>query len=104
MPNEGVPVRKTGLYALLIGGVLFSSGALAQQTTTPATTPDAAPQTAAPTEDPNEIVCHAGEPILGSRFPSQRVCHTRREWHQLQQDSQTALYHAQMERSANGGK
>ena len=86
-------MRKIGLYALLIGGVFLSSSALAQQTTTTpaatttATTADAAPAPqAAPTEDPNEIICRAGQPVIGSRFPGPRICHTRREWHQLQQD------------------
>jgi len=70
----------------------------------PATAPAAAPATqAAPADDPNEIICHAGEPELGSRFPGPRTCHTRREWDQIQRDSQDALIHQQMERSSSSG-
>jgi hypothetical protein len=49
------------------------------------------------------MVCRAGEPIVGSRFPGPRVCHTRKEWDQIKRDSQEALFHQQMERSCNAG-
>jgi hypothetical protein len=111
-------VQKFKVFAIL-AGVLLSTSALAQQTTpatAPATAPTAAPATTAqpaatttaatvaPGEDPDERICRSGEPILGSRFPGPRVCHTRKEWAQIQQDSQNALYHQQMERSSGGGK
>jgi hypothetical protein len=99
-----------GIFAVALGGMLISSAAFAQTaapatpaaTTPAATTP--APQDAAPADDPNEVICHAGEPIVGSRFPGPRTCHTRKEWAQIQQDSQRALYQQQMERSSPGGK
>jgi hypothetical protein len=92
-------VHKSGLFALVLGGLLVSPLALAQQTTA---TPAAAPQ-AAPADDPNEVICHSGEPILGSRFPGPRQCHTRKEWDRIKQDSQEALFHQQMQRSCNAG-
>ena len=90
---------KSTLIVMCFGGLLMSSAsALAQNAPAPA-----APATqAAPADDPNEVVCHAGEPILGSRFPGPRTCHTRKEWDQIRKDSQDALYHQQMERSSNG--
>lgn len=90
--------------AAALGGLLMSTAAtFAQQTTQPAA-PAAQTLPQQETEDPNEVICKAGEPIVGSRFPGPRTCHTRREWHQIQQDSQNALFQQQMERSAPGGK
>ena len=97
-------MQKSGLFALAIGGLLLSPLAMAQQAApdaTPAATPAAAPQ--APAEDPNEVICRTGEPILGSRFPGPRQCHTRKEWDQIKRDSQDALFHQQMQRSCNAG-
>jgi hypothetical protein len=84
---------------------MMSAGiAMAQGTAAPAATPAPAPAAqAAPQDDPNEIICHEGQPELGSRFPGPRQCHTRKEWDQIKRDSQDALMHQQMERSANGG-
>jgi len=103
-------MQKVTLFAGIIGAVMMSTAYA--QTTAPAAGPDAAAPAAAPAaaqpaalaEDPNEIVCHAGEPVVGSRFPTGRVCHTRKEWDQIKKDSQEALFHQQMERSASGGK
>jgi Spy/CpxP family protein refolding chaperone len=97
-------MNKATVFAALVGGLLMSSASvMAQDASAPAAAPAAAPMQAAPQDDPNEIICHAGEPILGSRFPGPRTCHTRKEWDQIRRDSQDALYHQQMERSANGG-
>lgn len=91
--------------AAVFGAVMISS-AVAQQAA-PAATPDAAPQAtqqpAAPADDPNEMICRSGEPIIGSRFPGPRTCHTRKEWDQIKRDSQEALFHQQMQRSCNAG-
>jgi hypothetical protein len=101
--NSEVAVRNTLVIGLFLGGLLMSTTAgLAQQTApaTPATTPDAAPA-----DDPNEVICKAGAPVVGSRFPTARQCHTRKEWDQIRRDSQEALQQQQMERSYNtGGK
>jgi hypothetical protein len=87
----------------LVGGLLMSSASvLAQDAAAPPQAAAPASQ-AAPQDDPNEVICKSGEPIIGSRFPGPRTCHTRREWAQIQKDSQDALFHQQMERSANGG-
>jgi hypothetical protein len=92
--------------AMCFGGLLMSSAsALAQDAPAAAPPPAAAPSVqAAPADDPNEVICKKGEPILGSRFASSRTCHTRKEWDQIRKDSQDALYHQQMERAASGGK
>src|SRR5271165_6084690 len=91
-------------YGAALAALLMSSAVYAQ--TTPSTTPDAAPQAMqqpAPADDPNEVICRAGEPIIGSRFPGPRTCHTRKEWDQIKRDSQEALFHQQMQRSCNAG-
>jgi hypothetical protein len=92
-------MNKAMVFAALVGGLLMSSASVfAQDASAPAAAPTAQ---AAPQDDPNEVVCRAGEPILGSRFPGPRTCHTRKEWDQIKRDSQDALYHQQMERAAN---
>jgi Spy/CpxP family protein refolding chaperone len=96
-------MQKFTVFAAMIGAAMMISSAYAQDAA-PAAAPAPAAQPAAPAEDPNEIICHAGEPIVGSRFPGPRICHTRKQWDQIKQDSQEALFHQQMERSANGGK
>jgi hypothetical protein len=89
-------VQKLVFVAMVLGGAMAASGAWAQ-----ATTPTATPVVqAAPAEDPNEIVCKSGEPTVGTRLPSQRQCHTRKQWAQIQEDSQRELHAQQMERSA----
>jgi len=81
---------------------MSTGGVFAQNTT--ATPAAAAPATqAAPQDDPNEVICHAGEAPIGSRFPGPRICRTRREWDQIKRDSQDALVHQQMNRAASGG-
>jgi hypothetical protein len=92
-------MQKIKCLALVVGGLALSPiVAVAQQAAPPQTT-----QQVAPADDPNEMVCHAGAPILGSRFPGPRICHTRKEWEQIRRDSQDALFHIQMERSCNAG-
>ena len=49
------------------------------------------------------MICKSGEPIVGSRFPGPRTCHTRKEWDQIKQDAQQALYHQQMDRAGASG-
>jgi hypothetical protein len=92
-------MQKATSLAVLIGGLLLASTAFAQQAA-PIVTPDATQQKSS-TDDPNEIVCHAADPILGSRFPGPRVCRTRGDWLRIQRESQSVLFHEQMERSSN---
>lgn len=92
-------MRSTVVIGLFLGGLLMSTTAgLAQQTAqaTPASTADAAPA-----DDPNEVICKAGAPVVGSRFPTARQCHTRKEWDQIRRDAQAALQGEQMQRSFN---
>jgi hypothetical protein len=51
------------------------------------TTPTTAPA-ASPANDPDQIVCRKGEPITGTRLPGRAICHTQRDWDQIQRDSQ----------------
>lgn len=91
--------------ALFLGGLLsFATASLAQQAT-PAAPPTPTPTVtldAAPANDPNEVVCRPGTAPVGTRFPGPRMCHTRKEWAQIQRDAQDALIHQQMERSSSG--
>jgi hypothetical protein len=52
------------------------------------TTPATAPAASASGNDPDQIVCRKGEPITGTRLPGRAICHTQRDWDQIQRDSQ----------------
>lgn len=82
---------------------MSSASVLAQEASAPAAAPAAPAAQVAPQDDPNEVICRPGEPVVGSRFPGPRTCHTRREWDQIKRDSQDALFHQQMNRSGGGG-
>ena len=45
--------------------------------------------------NPNQIVCHAMAPVVGSRLGARRQCATQREWDQRRADSQKALTDSQ---------
>lgn len=67
------------VLATALGCFLVSSGTgFAQQSPAPAAPTAQLPQ-APETEDPNEVICKSGEPIVGSRFAGPRICHTRKE-------------------------
>ena len=103
----GANVHKTKFLAVLVGGLLMSSVSVLAQTTPDAAlaAAPAAPATqAAPQDDPNEVICKAGEPILGSRFPGPRTCHTRRDWDQIKRDAQAQLYHEQLNTAGPSGR
>jgi hypothetical protein len=92
-------MNKAIVVAAAVGAMMMSSAiAFAQQATPPAVQP----QAQAPADDPNEMICRAGEPVTGSRFPGPRQCHTRKEWDQIRRDSQEALFHQQMMRACGG--
>lgn len=80
-------MRKVRLLALSIAGVLALPVLAAADPAGTGTTA-ASSSTAS---DPDQIVCRAGEPTTGTRIPGSRVCHTQREWDELQRQSQEAL-------------
>jgi DNA-binding IscR family transcriptional regulator len=45
----------------------------------------------------DQVECKAGKAPLGSRLPGPRECHTQREWNEIQQQSQDALSHTQVQ-------
>ncbi|HWA91937.1 MAG TPA: hypothetical protein VG889_17995 [Rhizomicrobium sp.] len=76
-------------HALVIVALLAApTAAFAQETQ--AADPAAAP-VAAPTSDLDKIVCRAGEPITGTRFPGPRICKTQREWDDIRMRAQHDL-------------
>lgn len=55
----------------------------------PSTPPTTASNTTdSSTPDPDEIVCRAGEPPMGSHIPGPRICHTRRDWDAMRKQNQ----------------
>ena len=72
-------------FAIIAAAVLLAGPALAQ--TAPQTTQD----------DPNEIICRSGEPVTGSHLPGPRECHTRKEWNDMQRQTQDAISHVQIQ-------
>ncbi|HZF96496.1 MAG TPA: hypothetical protein VEZ20_16660 [Allosphingosinicella sp.] len=53
--------------------------------TAPAATPAPAAN-ARPAPDPDEVICRASEPVLGSRVARRRICRTRTEWQAFEDD------------------
>jgi hypothetical protein len=94
-------MQRIKLIALVVGGFVMASTAALGQEAQPAAAPQRAQPQAKAADDPNEIVCRPGDPILGSRLPTARICRTRKEWDQIQRDSASVLFHEQMERSSN---
>ena len=37
-------------------------------------------------ENPDQVICRAAEPVLGSRVARRRVCKTRAEWRMFDED------------------
>ena len=65
---------------------LASAAAAEDASTTNAGAPTL--NTAAPSQDdPNAVICHKGEPPIGSRIPGPSVCRTRAEWDRIRQDA-----------------
>ena len=99
-------MKSTHLYALSIAGFLLSATVtLAQDATAPATSPAATASTA-PADDPNEIICRRGEPVVGTRLPGPRICHTRKEWKDIQYQTQQNIQQMQQKAGSanpNGG-
>ncbi len=71
-------------FAFIAAAFLLAGPALAQ--TTQQTTQ----------EDPNEIICRTGEPVTGSHLPGSRECHTRKEWDDMQRQTQDDISRAQI--------
>ena len=40
------------------------------------------------TEDPDQVICRASEPVLGSRTARRRICRTRAQWRAFEEDRQ----------------
>lgn len=40
----------------------------------------------APAEDPDQVICRAPQPVLGSRVAMRRICKTRAEWRAFDAD------------------
>ncbi len=92
-------MKSTHLYALSLAGLLLSPAVTLAQDTTAPTSPAAT--TPAPGDDPNEIVCRRGEPVVGTRLPGPRVCHTRKEWKDIQYQTEKNI--EQMQQQARSG-
>lgn len=43
--------------------------------------------------DPEDIICESGKPLVGSRLPGPRICHTRKVWEQIHRDAKDFTDH-----------
>jgi hypothetical protein len=84
-------VRHFGLAVLAL--VAVSATAYADPSSPDATATAASAQ--APASDPDEIVCRANQVMTGTRIPSGRICHTRREWDKMQEESKMMVQQQQ---------
>ncbi|HUJ03774.1 MAG TPA: hypothetical protein VLW75_09070 [Rhizomicrobium sp.] len=76
------------LSLTIIAAALFLAG--------PAFAADTGQQSDQAKPDPNEIICRAGEPTTGSLLPGPRVCHTRKEWDDMQRQTQDGVSQMQV--------
>jgi hypothetical protein len=92
--DKGSEMRLSAATIVFASSLLLSTGAFADDATTPATTPaptaapttDAAPAaTPATTNDDDTVTCRY-ESTTGSNF-KKRICHTQRQWKQMTSDS-----------------
>jgi hypothetical protein len=76
---------RSTVFAILTAALL-TLPALADdtQTSPPATAPSVE-------NDPNHVTCRSGQKPVGSMLPGPRVCHTKREWDDLREQSQRNL-------------
>lgn len=63
----------------------------ATTTEQPATPPANTAQTPPAPGSPEEVVCKKDEAATGTRLGSKKICMTRREWAEIQKDSQEAV-------------
>lgn len=71
------------LLVAIAATIMSGSFALADTAQSPAAQATPSPAN----NDPDAIVCRTGAPPTGSRLGAQRVCHTQKQWDQLQQDT-----------------
>ena len=81
---------------LVFAGVLLAAPIMAADDAPPATKPTAQPPVAAErAETSDKPVCKKLPPPLGTRLGPRNVCHTERQWRELELDSQKALKNVQ---------
>jgi hypothetical protein len=77
----------------------MGSGAMAQDTASPAPTAApaaaAAPTAAEPAGDPNKVVCRNMEAATGTRLGVRRECKTQREWDDARLQTEKEISHMQ---------
>lgn len=88
-------MRSTVLAILTV--TLSTLPVLADDTQT--SPPAVAPSTQS---DPNHVVCRAGQKPVGSMLPGPRICHTKREWDDLTEQSRRNLEMNQNKGYMNG--
>ena len=88
---------------VLLGGAALTVVVHADNTATAAGDTPSLSATPGSPDDPNEIICHKGEPVTGTRFPARSVCHTRKEWKDIQQRSRDELMRVQTDAGAAPG-
>jgi hypothetical protein len=76
--------------AAAIGALSFGLAAYAADD--PASTPKASATTGAPKgkDDPDRVICK-GQQVTGSAIPKAKVCHTKREWDEISEQSRQMM-------------
>ena len=82
-------------FALVAAAAFVLASPVGAQTQAPASGQPAPQQTAAPQENPDEIICKEGTPVTGSRLGARKICHTRRQWDEISQNSRDITKDAQ---------
>jgi hypothetical protein len=97
-------MRLGALTFAFTSGLLFTTSvALAQSAPTDPNAPagPSTPAAAAPSNSDDLVTCRY-EKVTGSNF-SRRVCHTQREWHQMNTDARDLMERLDRGTQAGGG-
>ncbi|HEX4534018.1 MAG TPA: hypothetical protein VH000_07290 [Rhizomicrobium sp.] len=70
-------------------------------TATPAPAATSTPESASVQADLDKVVCRQNQVATGSRLGATRVCHTQRQWAEIQHNSQDQLSRNQINRGIN---
>ena len=97
----------------IIGSLIFSavfilpaSVVLAQDSHTTVIVPSVTPVTAESspaTTESEKMVCHAGRPMMGTRFSGPRICKTQRQWDAEHHQAQAQLEKDQIRGCTSNG-
>lgn len=95
-------VAVAGAFVVTVGIAAADPGQVQQPDQSQQNQTPPPPQPATPPKDPmDEVVCKKEEATTGSRLGARKVCKTRREWKQIQDDARRMMQDADQASGTN---